>query len=167
MRPFANPFFDTEPEEPMPTGPVITPAPAPAPQVPKPGMEVPEPPEPGVIEPPDPLNPNQLWSERNAKLTPETPAAAPMSPVALARTNSPLALPGSFADPGSPGAVPFRSPNFLSNRVVGGPKTFGPGATLFGGDTGFSGVEDTGAPKRNPQEDELIRRIVMGLGARR
>lgn len=97
---------------------------------------------------------------------PEPPPEPGPEPVPTPEpTNSPLALPGTFATPGTPQASPYRSPAFLQNRVVG-PLSFGPGATLFGGDAGFSGIDDTGRP-HSQQDEELIRKIVMGLQSRR
>jgi hypothetical protein len=83
--------------------------------------------------------------------TPDLPPA-PLPPAPS--NNSPLALPGSFAQPGTPQAVPFRSPQFLQGRVIG---PTGPGAPIFGGLPGFSGI-DAGNP-----DEEFIRRIVSGL----
>jgi hypothetical protein len=72
-------------------------------------------------------------------------------------TNTPLALPGTFSTPGTRGAVPFRTPTFLQNRVVG---PTGPGTNIFGGLPGQFGKEE-GDP-----DEEYIRNIVSGFRGR-
>lgn len=106
------------------------------------------PPVPGGERPPGPVD---------GTVEDDLPLPPPPPPPA----NTPLAIPGTFAQPGTAGAVPFRTPRFLQNRVIG-PTTFGPGSTLFGGAGGFSGLGDEGG-QANPGDDDLVRRIVAGL----
>jgi hypothetical protein len=84
----------------------------------------------------------------------------PPPPLPPEPSNEPLALPGSFAQPGTPAAVPFRTPAFTQARVIG---PTGPGAPIFGGTPGFGGFEQP----IGDDEEQLIRRIVAGLPTRR
>jgi hypothetical protein len=82
----------------------------------------------------------------------------PPEPLPPPPDNSPLALPQSFAQPGTPQAVPFRTPAYAQGRFTG---PSGPGVQVFGGIPGFSGIDE------GQGDDELMRRILSGLRAAR
>jgi len=101
-----------------------------SPTVPPAGAE----PEPEPVVPPVPVEP------------PEQLVTPPEE------SNTPLSIPGTFARPGTEGAMPFRTPQFNVNRVQGGgtrkKKAFGPGVSIAGGASPFAA-----------DEDEVIRQI--------
>ena len=89
--------------------------------------------------------------------TPDIPAGPPSHVIPA----SPLALQGSFAQPGTEAARAFRTPAFLQNRVVGGdPLRFSSGTQI--GASSISGESGRG-PGR---EDEIVRAIVSSLQRR-
>jgi len=79
--------------------------------------------------------------------------------------------PGTSLTPGASGAAlaPFRTPNFLTNRFVGGggPMRFGPGAPLSAVGTSFpaGGGGQPGGPGAERPED-MLQRIMVALGRR-
>lgn len=86
------------------------------------------------------------------------------------QTSLPLALPGTFNQPGTPGAEPFRGTDFFSRRSVGGGQAprLGPGVALasqhapgaLGGDPLGDLMGD------NDPDEELLRLIMSGPGVR-
>ncbi len=84
---------------------------------------------------------------------------APPGPV------SPLALPQSFAQPGTPAAMPYRTGEYFKNRTQGSglprQRRFGPGIDLASSPSGDElGI---GAPDQRRDED-LVRLIAGNLG---
>lgn len=71
--------------------------------------------------------------------------------------NTPLAVPGTFALPGSGGAAPFRSRNFLMNRGLGGEQVdYGGKKRRFGAGVPVSGS----SASLGIDPEELTRRIL-------
>jgi hypothetical protein len=123
--------------------------------MPPPPMELggdPLPPEapPDLPPPPEP--------EPEPLPEPEPDIPLPPMPSMPPAENLPLGIAGTFAMPGTRAALPFRSPRFLEDRVVG---PTGPGTPIFGGLPGFSGVEQLLG------DEDIVRRIVAGIGVRR
>lgn len=117
-----------------------------------PGGDPGQPPGPGPGPGPGPLPPPLPEAPAPVGIDVPPPPPVPMPPSA----NLPLALPGTFARPGTQAARPFRSPAFLQGRVVG---PTGPGVAVFGGTPGFGGLEQM----IGDDEEEFVRRIVAGL----
>jgi hypothetical protein len=89
---------------------------------------------------------------------PPVPAPPAISGTGLA------GIPGTegstFARPGTPGAIPFRTPAFFSQR----PPRFGPGVPIAGGGSAaVSGLGSEGGIGLSPEEAaELLRSLVAG-----
>lgn len=115
--------------------------------------------DPGPVEPPPFIRPRDRAGVGDAPLGSDIGLPPPPGPPIAPPSYTPLALPGSFAQPGTRGAVPFRTPAYTQARVIG---PTGPGAPIFGGIQGFSGMEPV-----NDDEEQLVRRIVAGLPTRR
>lgn len=113
-----NPPVHEPPQEPPPQDPPYTPPPAP-----------PGPP------PPTGPTPNQLWQMRNEKNGGDGEEFEDIPPPPPP-DNDPLALPGTFTQPGTPQARPWHSPAYREDRVVG---ATGPGAPVDISGEGLSG----------------------------
>lgn len=97
---------------------------------------------------------------------PSIPDAPPPS-IPPAPSNSPLALPGSFAQPGTKGAAPFRTGGFLQDRLMGpqGPIRFAEGSGFGPGSSSPLGGEG-GPGGGRPADDERMRALISALSRR-
>ena len=133
----------------------------------------PAPTEPTVMDTIDPSTQEQQSGRDRLQATSDetegvpTPGA-PAKPRPVAKSNTPLGLGGTFAQVGSAAAGAFRSPEFFTNRVIGGgqPLRFGSGSgSSLGGAFGGGGAQGV-APGRRPglNEDELMMAIQAAGG---
>lgn len=93
---------------------------------------------------------------------------APAKPRPGPKSNTPLGIGGTFAQVGSQAASAFRSPEFFTNRVIGGgqPLRFGAGSgSSLGGVFGGPGQSNM-APGKKPglNEDDLLMAIQAAGG---
>lgn len=113
---------------------------------------VPTEPEPGSV-PPETLPP---------------PAPAPPKPPLPGGTSATPLAAGSFALPGSEGAAPFRSLNFLQNRFVSGAGGEGLERPLgAGSEGGVLGGAGFGAEDSTRPSEEDLRQLFAGILGRR
>jgi hypothetical protein len=106
--------------------------------------------------------------DQETENTPTPGAPRPQRP--RPQPNTPLGIAGTLAQVGSAGAAAFRSPEFFTNRVIGGgqPLRFGAGSgsSLGGAFSGTPGVQAPGAGRRRPgmSDEDLLMAIQASTG---